>query len=156
MESYRAVKSRSTSQQDKEALYEQLIFMYRNVTEAMKNLELNQSKSTLNQPISIRSCGFIIRNFVNRIVRLGILAIPEGRVLAASLYRIGLLQVDCKLEEARAMQSSRKLNTAAFEDTVITGDMRRALDMMPEYLPTRQRSALRAAFLLGIGTSPKQ
>lgn len=130
MESFRAARSERTSQQDKEALYEQLFFEYRNVNEAMKNLELNQSKRTLNLPISTRSCGFIIRNLVYRFVRLEVLTTAEGRVLAGSLYRIILLQIDYKLEEARAMQCSRNLDTAAFNDTVITGDMRRALDIV--------------------------
>ena len=93
MESYRGVKSEHTTQQDKETLYEQLFFGYRNVTEAMKNLELNQSRRTLNLPISTRSCEFIIQNLVNRFVRLEVLTISEERVLA--ITNSGSFVVNC-------------------------------------------------------------
>lgn len=130
MTSFRTRQSERTSQQDKEALYEKLFFGYKNITEAMKNIEIQQVQPTVILPISTRSAGFIIRNMVSRFVRLGVLTLEKAKVLAGSLYRVTLMQIDYKVEEAMLLQHSRNLELAAFEDTYLTGDIRRALDMM--------------------------
>uniref|UniRef100_A0A1B0G3M7 Uncharacterized protein n=1 Tax=Glossina morsitans morsitans TaxID=37546 RepID=A0A1B0G3M7_GLOMM len=96
----------------------------------MKNIEIQQVQRTVILPISTRSAGFIIRNMVSRFVRLGVLTLQEAKVLAGSLYRVTLMQIDYKLEEAMLLQHSRNLELASFEDTYLTGDIRRALDMM--------------------------
>lgn len=130
MTDFRAKQSEKTVQQDREALYEKLFFGFKNVTEAMKNIELQQVQRTIVIPISTRSVGFIIRNLMSRFVRLGVLTLDEAKSLAAALYRITLLQVDYKLEEAMLLQHSRNLELPSYEDTYLTGDIRRALDMM--------------------------
>lgn len=130
MTDFRAKQSEKTVQQDREALYEKLFFGFKNVTEAMKNIELQQVQRTIVIPISTRSVGFIIRNLMSRFVRLSVLTLDEAKSLAAALYRITLLQIDYKLEEAMLLQHSRNLELQSFEDTYLTGDIRRALDMM--------------------------
>lgn len=128
--SFRGKQSEKTCQQDKEALYEKLFFGYKNITEAMKNIELQQTQRTVILPISTRSAGFIIRNMVSRFVRLGVLALDEAKTLAGALYRITLMQIDYKLEEAMLLQHSRNLELQSFDDTYLTSDIRRSLDLM--------------------------
>lgn len=130
MTAHRARTSEKTVQENREALFEKLFFGYKNISEAMKNIELQQVQRTIIVPISTRSAGFIIRNLVARFVRLSIMTVDEAYTLAGSLYRITLLQMDYKLEEAMLLQHSRNLELDSYEDTYLSSDIRRALDMM--------------------------
>lgn len=112
------------------ALFEKLFYGFNNVNETLKNIQAQQVSRTVIVPVSTRAAGFIIRNLMVKFLQLNVIDQPTAINLGSALYRVTLLQLDLKLEEAMLLQHSRNLGLTSYEDVYVTSDQRRALELM--------------------------
>jgi len=111
----------------KTALYEKLFFGYSSITNAIKNIELNQITRTVNIPITTRSIGFILNDLMAKFAQLRVLNNQDLTLLVHASYRVALLCIEVKLEEARNLQHSRNLDMNRFLTSQVTSDVKKAL-----------------------------
>lgn len=130
LEDFRGKQGERTVQENRTALFDKLFFGFTTVSEALRTVQTQQISRTLMLPVSTRSAGFIIRNLMIKFIQLGVIDHDQAKLLASALYRVTLLQLDLKIEEAMLLQHSRNLGLESYEDVFVDGEQRRALEAM--------------------------
>ncbi|XP_064535262.1 uncharacterized protein LOC135426188 isoform X1 [Drosophila montana] len=126
MEKKRGVMSTKNDKDTKEALYDQLFYVYKNVSAALKSIPLSLAPRTIVLPITSRAVGFIIRHFISKLSRL---QMPNINLLPLchALYRVTLLQLDMKLNGAMEGQCCRNVGGQEFVYTDVPDNFGRAI-----------------------------
>lgn len=125
-EGFRAKKSTGTDEANKKALFDQLLFGFKHVNNAMLSMQIVATPRSVILPVSTRATGFIVRFLISKFARLQIRQLQYHQFCCA-LYRVSLLSFDIKVMQSMANQTSKNIGRGMYRDIDINIDFVRIL-----------------------------
>lgn len=128
MESYRKRKSKEYDNKEKKRIFDELMFGYRSQNEVMKSLQIITIPKSVVVFVTTRAVGFMCQLLFCKFARLNV-KFPLGNTVY-QLYRIILLQVEIKLDQAMCEQCSRYTGRSHFQQLDLTLEHVRAVSTL--------------------------